>query len=59
MSTPLPIDNNTTLPLGGTKPAGDQAMMCVWDEGWAAIGGGLIRFVTSVFDIGDGWLSRQ
>ena len=64
MSTPLPIDPNKYLP-GTTSGAPDnpyylkQAQMCIADEGWVAVPGGKVRFTTTVFDIGDGFIIRD
>jgi hypothetical protein len=65
MSTPLPIDNEPTSPYYQ-----QQMQMCIWDEGWVAVGSGacpsdstklcaIIRKTTSVFDISDGWVSSR
>lgn len=46
MSTPLPIQSGAIVP------------MCIAQEGWSAYGQGLVRFTTTVFDIGDGAMKR-
>jgi hypothetical protein len=60
MSTPLPIDPNPTLADGTTPNAyqNKQVPMCIYDEGWTSAGGGMVRFSTSVIDIGDGFATR-
>ena len=65
MSTPLPIDPNPYLPTPLYPPntvnpyAGKQANMCIADEGWVSVGGGPVRFTTTIFDVGDGAVSRD
>ncbi len=58
MSTPLPIDPNHYLQDGTTVNPywNQQVRMCIWEESWQAVGAGKVRFTTSVFDIGDGWM---
>ena len=61
MSTPLPLDPNPFMP-GSTTIANPyyqkQANMCIADEGWVVVPGG-VRFTTTIFDIGDGAVSRD
>lgn len=67
MSSPLPIDPNRDLPgVGPSIPPAStnpyflkQAQICIADEGWVAVPGGLVRFTTTVFDIGDGIINRD
>ena len=63
MSTPLPIDPNQYRP-GPIGPLNNpyylkQAQVCIADEAWGAVPGGMVRFTTTVFDIGDGFVDRD
>jgi hypothetical protein len=58
MSTPLPIDSNPASPNYNV-----QVPMCVVNHGWMAAGSNpitgipQIRYFTTVYDIGDGWVT--
>ncbi len=61
MSTPLPIDNNPNMAPPNTAKVnpylGKQAQMCIQDEGFTSLTPGFVQFTTTIFDIGDGWVS--
>jgi hypothetical protein len=67
MSTPLPIDPNEFKPDGSTANPywKKQAQMCIWEHGWVThtpnplTGLPRVRYSTSAFDIGDGFLSND
>jgi hypothetical protein len=64
MTTPLPIDPNQYLP-GTTSGTPNnpyylkQANMCIADEGWSVVSSGGVRFTTTIYDIGDGFVGRD
>ena len=61
MSTPLPIDHNPTMAPPNTAVPNPylnkQAQMCIQFEGFMSLSPGFVQFMTTIFDIGDGWVS--
>ncbi len=65
MSTPLPLIPASAIPSSSSSyVAGEAARMCVFAHGWTSVTDPVsltpkAMYSTSVFDIGDGWLSLQ